>query len=187
MENIAHSKAVARKVAMSARAKAKSRSKDLLAAEALKRVLRPHSGKTIAGYMPILTEVDPIPAMQMMHSSGPVCVPVIEGKGLPLRFQVWTPGGALKDGPFGARVPVSGDWVSPDVIIVPLVGFSADGGRLGYGGGFYDRTLETLRKAGPVVAYGYAFSAQMVTDLPQEPTDQKLDGIITEDGFSAFD
>mgnify|MGYP002621762116 CR=1 FL=1 len=68
----------------------------------------------------------------------------------------------------------------PDVVIVPLVAFDLRGGRLGYGGGFYDRTLEGLRQRGKVTAIGYAFDAQQADDLPLETTDQPLDMIVTE-------
>lgn len=90
------------------------------------------------------------------------------------------------DGPFGAQVPRAGVWVTPDVVIVPLVAFDRKGGRLGYGGGFYDRTLEGLRAQAPVVAIGYAFAAQEAEDLPLEPTDQPLDMIVTEAGIRRF-
>jgi 5-formyltetrahydrofolate cyclo-ligase len=70
--------------------------------------------------------------------------------------------------------------MTPQIVIVPLVAFSRDGGRLGYGGGFYDRTLEQLRAAGPVLAIGFAFDAQEDPEIPLEPTDQPLDMIVTE-------
>ena len=83
-------------------------------------------------------------------------------------------------GTFGAPVPEVGCWMVPQILIVPLVAFDRAGGRLGYGGGFYDRTLEALRRDGPVLAIGFAFAAQEVDALPQEPTDQRLDRIVTE-------
>jgi 5-formyltetrahydrofolate cyclo-ligase len=86
-------------------------------------------------------------------------------------------------GEFGALIPAEGAWIEPEVLIVPLVGFDARGNRLGYGGGFYDRTLEGLRAKRPTLAVGFAFSAQLLSDLPLEPTDQPLDVIITEDGL----
>ena len=145
-------------------------------------VLMPLKGKPLAGYMPIRTEVDPLPVMAALASFAPVGVPVIQGEGQALKFREWTPGCAMVDGPFGASVPEKGVWVTPQVLIVPLVAFTPDLMRLGYGGGFYDRTLEGLRAAGPVTAIGYAFSAQMADSLPLEPTDQPLDMIVTEQG-----
>lgn len=83
-------------------------------------------------------------------------------------------------GEFGAQIPAVPDWLVPDVLIVPLVAFDRQGGRLGYGGGFYDRTLEQRRAQGPVLAIGFAFGAQEASELPLEPTDQWLDLIVTE-------
>jgi len=145
-------------------------------------VLAGFRGLPLAGYMPMRTEIDPLPAMTLAAAFGPVGVPVIRGKGLPLMFRQWTPGCALTEGPFRAMVPVGGDWIVPQVLIVPLVAFDARGGRLGYGGGFYDRTLQGLRATGPVTAIGYAWAAQEAADLPLEPTDEPLDIIVTEKG-----
>ena len=90
------------------------------------------------------------------------------------------------DGPFGARVPAVEDWIEPEVLIVPLVAFDARGNRLGYGGGFYDRTLERLRAKRPTLAIGFAFDAQEADALPLEPTDQPLDLIVTESRVLRF-
>ena len=109
-------------------------------------------------------------------------MPVIVAKDAPLRFRLWTPGCATVRGTFGAPIPEAGDWMTPGILIVPLVAFDRRGGRLGYGGGFYDRTLQALRAAGPVLAIGFAFAAQEVDDLPLEATDQPLDLIVTERG-----
>jgi len=81
---------------------------------------------------------------------------------------------------------VAGDWLVPEVVIVPLVAFDASGYRLGYGGGFYDRTLELLRANGPVLAVGFAYAAQELPAVPVEPTDQPLDAILTERGLTKF-
>ncbi|MGR3436838.1 MAG: 5-formyltetrahydrofolate cyclo-ligase [Shimia sp.] len=150
----------------------------------LMAALAPHRGAALAGFMPIGTEIDPRPAMEAAAAHGPVAVPVIDGPGLPLRFARWTPGCAMVEGPFRARIPATLDWVVPRVVIVPLVAFDAMGGRLGYGGGFYDRTLEALRAAGPVTAIGFAFAAQEAEALPLEPTDQPLDMVVTERGVA---
>ena len=140
-------------------------------------------GLVVSGYMPMRTELDPLPAMTALHAAGArLCVPVIAGRGLPLDFREWTPDVPLIDGPFGARVPEGGDWLTPDTLIVPLVGFDASCNRLGYGGGYYDRTLARLKAARPVRAIGFAFAAQRVPAIPLEPTDVALDAIVTEDG-----
>lgn len=143
----------------------------------------PPAGRIITGYMPIRTELDPLPAMTALHGQGArLAVPVIAGKGRPLDFREWVPGCALTEGPFGAMIPESGDWLTPDTLIVPLLGFDAACNRLGYGGGFYDRTLARLSALGPTRAIGFAFAAQELPPLPVEPTDIALDAIVTEAG-----
>lgn len=154
------------------------------AAEILADFLADRRGRVLAGYMPMRTEIDPLPAMAAHQ--GVVCVPVIMGAGLALRFQEWSPGCAMVAGEFGALIPADGAWVVPDVLIVPLVSFDARGYRLGYGGGFYDRTLEALRARGPVLAVGFAFAAQEMKAVPIDATDQKLDVIVTENGVRLF-
>ena len=152
----------------------------------LSEVLAGYRGVPLAGYMPIRTEINPIPAMAEAAAHGPVGVPVIQAAGQPLKFSRWDPEGELKDGPFGAKVPVVDDYFEPEILIVPLVGFDAKGGRLGYGGGFYDRTLELLRSKRATLAIGFAFDAQEAEDLPLEPTDQPLDLMVTETGIREF-
>lgn len=144
--------------------------------------LAPFRGRPVAGYMPMRTEIDPLPAMAEMAAFGPVGVPVIVAPATPLRFARWTPEAEMVDGPFGARVPATADWIVPEAVIVPLVAFDRRGGRLGYGGGFYDRTLAALRAAGPVAAIGFAWAAQEDDSLPLEPMDERLDLIVTEAG-----
>jgi 5-formyltetrahydrofolate cyclo-ligase len=150
------------------------------AAEILAGFLAVHRGRALAGYMPMRTEIDPLPAMAAHQ--GVVCVPIIVGAGQALRFREWSPGCAMVAGEFGALIPAEGAWVEPDVLIVPLVGFDSRGYRLGYGGGFYDRTLEGLRARRPVLAVGFAFAGQEMDTVPIEATDQKLDVIVTENG-----
>ncbi len=154
------------------------------AARHLMAALARHHGKSLAGYMPMRTEIDPLPAMA--RHQGAVCVPVIIGKGQALQFREWTPDAAMIEGEFRALIPAAGDWIVPDVLIVPLLAFDARGYRLGYGGGFYDRTLEMLRAAGPTLAVGYAFAAQELPEVPIDATDQRLDLIVTEHGIRPF-
>lgn len=151
------------------------------AAELLADYLGRHRARALSGYMPMRTEINPVPAMAAHH--GPVCVPVITGKGQPLKFREWTPGCALVAGEFGALIPASGAWIEPEVLIVPLLAFDARGYRLGYGGGFYDRTLHALRAKRSTIAIGFAFSAQEVVEVPIDENDQRLDAIITENGL----
>lgn len=149
----------------------------------LSEVLAGYRGVPVSGYMAMRTEIDPTAAMEEASAHGPVGVPVIIGKGQPLRFRLWEPGCAMIPGEFGAQIPETGDWMEPEIVIVPLVAFDRRGGRLGYGGGFYDRTLELLRSRRPTMAIGFAYAAQEAEALPLEPTDQPLDLIVTEQGI----
>ncbi|MEP2784312.1 MAG: 5-formyltetrahydrofolate cyclo-ligase [Pseudoruegeria sp.] len=177
-------KAEARKRAFARRKAAHSAEASEAAQGHLQAILAEYSNQSLAGYMPIRTEVDPV-AVMAAHS-GLVGVPVIQAAGQPLVFHQWSAACPMKDGPFGASVPENGVKMVPDVLIVPLVAFDTTGGRLGYGGGFYDRTLEGLRQRGPVVAIGYAYQAQQAKALPLEPTDQPLDMIVTDAGVLRF-
>ena len=183
---MAEAKQAARKAAFARRKAVHDPDRDRRACANLLEFLAPHRGRPTAGYMPIRTEVDPLAAMAELAAHGEVGVPVIQGAGQPLVFHRWTPGCDLKEGPFGAKVPFEEIPVIPEVVILPLVAFSKDGFRLGYGGGFYDRTLEGLRARGPVLAVGFAYAAQKAETLPLEPTDQPLDAIVTEVGATVF-
>lgn len=178
--SLAAVKKAARAAAFERRAAAHGRGLDGAAQARLLDLLAPHRGRPLAGFVPIRTEINPLPVMADWASGGQVGVPVVEAKGQPLSFRRWRPGTTMVAGPYGALVPEKGGAVVPEVLIVPLVGFDRAGGRLGYGGGFYDRTLERLRAAGPVFAVGFAYAAQEAETLPLEPTDQPLDAIVTD-------
>lgn len=179
-EDLAAIKAAARKAAFARRKLAHEAGRGTAAY--LSEVLAGYRGVPLAGYMAMRTEIDPTPAMEEAAAHGPVAVPVIVGPGQPLRFRQWEPGCKMIAGEFGAAIPETGAWIEPEILIVPLVAFSARGGRLGYGGGFYDRTLQELRAKRPTLAIGFAYAAQQDDDLPLEPTDQWLDLIVTERG-----
>ncbi len=185
MNGLDAQKAAARKAAF-ARRKAAFDTRMPGAAGRLSEVLAGYRGVPLAGYMPIRTEIDPLPAMAEAAAHGPVGVPVISAAGQPLRFSRWEPDMALKDGPFGAQIPEKDDFFDPEILIVPLVAFDGAGGRLGYGGGFYDRTLEGLRDRRATLAIGFAFDAQEVEALPLEPTDQPLNMVVTESRVLSF-
>ena len=154
------------------------------AAEILADFLASQAGKVLSGYMPMRSEIDPVPAMAAHR--GPVGVPVILAKASPLRFREWSPGCRLVEGAFKALIPEEGAWVEPEVVIVPLLAWDARGYRLGYGGGFYDRTLDGLRSRGRVLAVGFAFAGQEVAEVPIDQFDQRLDAIVTEKGVTIF-
>lgn len=176
-------KAAARAAAFARRAEAFAAGQGQ-AAEILADFLAPHAGKVLSGYMPMRTEIDPLPAMAAHQ--GTVGVPVIMAKATPLRFREWSPGCKLVEGAFKAMIPEEGAWVEPEVLIVPLLAWDRRGFRLGYGGGFYDRTLAGLRARGPVLAVGFAFAAQEVEAVPTDEFDQRLDAVVTERGVTVF-
>lgn len=146
----------------------------------LSSFLEHFQGLPMAGYMPIRTEIDPLPSMEKISFYGKVGVPVIQGANEPLLFAEWTPCIEMIEGQFGAKVPKSKNFFTPELLIVPLVAFDRQGGRVGYGGGFYDRTLEKLKMDKPVLAVGFAYSCQEIEQVPLEMTDQSLDFVITE-------
>lgn len=183
MTDLASIKAQARQAAFARRKQAFAQGQGQ-AAEILADYLAQHSGKPLAGYMPMRTEISPLPAMAA--HLGPVGVPVILGAGQALKFRQWTPEAEMVPGAFGALIPADGAWVAPLIVIVPLLAFDGRGFRLGYGGGFYDRTLEALRAKRPTLAVGFAFAAQEVEAVPIEATDQRLDVLISEDGLRLF-
>ncbi|GHF00244.1 5-formyltetrahydrofolate cyclo-ligase [Aliiroseovarius zhejiangensis] len=181
-DGLKETKARARKAAFARRQAVHSEARSAAGVAHLLSVVMDHKGKVLSGYMPIRTEITPVPVMAAMSAHGPVCVPVIGKPGEPLRFALWTPECEMVEGAFGAFIPATRQFVEPEVLIVPLLAFDRKGGRLGYGGGFYDRTLEGLRDKRPTLAIGYAYSGQEVDAVPLEPTDQLLDAIVTEDG-----
>ena len=142
------------------------------------------AGDVVSAYRPIFSELDPTPSMAALHRRGVrLCVPVITGAAQPLAFRLWTPDTPLEIGAFGAEIPIAAAEVTPTILIAPMLAFDRALWRLGYGGGFYDRTLEGLRTKGRVRAYGYAYTEQEIPAVPIEPTDQRLDGIVTPDRF----
>ena len=169
--------------AKAARAKARAALGDAAApaiAAGFCRAFPDLAGVTVAGYWPINTEADCRPLMDRLRSVGAViALPAVAGDRL--IFRLWQPGADLLDGPFGTRHPPdTAVAVDPRLLLVPLLAFDRQGGRLGYGGGYYDRALSTLRAAGPVVAVGIAFAAQEWPGLPGECHDQGLDWVVTE-------
>jgi len=142
-------------------------------------------GATVSAYWPMGDEIDPRPAIAALHERGHTLgLPVMQGADTPLLFRQWWPDAPMADGGFGTRIPThDAPAVTPEVLLVPMLAFDDAGYRLGYGGGFYDRTLDKLRGENPAtLAVGLAYSAQGVEDLPRGPYDQPLDAILTERG-----
>lgn len=145
------------------------------------------SSPNIAGYAAIGTEIDIWPLLTSLHARGRhICLPVIKAPHQPLTFRHWTPASEIKKDRYGVAYPASGKPITPHLVFVPLLAFTANGKRLGYGGGYYDRTLEALRQKSEVFACGVAYAGQEVARLPTDEHDAKLDGILTENGFKAF-
>jgi 5-formyltetrahydrofolate cyclo-ligase len=145
--------------------------------------------RTIAGYNPINEEADCYPLLTALAARGhPLCLPAVAMKDAPLCFRAWAPGDVLVKGYQDIRepAPTAAECI-PDVVLVPLLAFDGVGHRLGYGGGFYDRTLAVLRAGGAVQAIGIAYAAQAVDGLPGADHDQRLDAVLTEQGVTRFE
>ena len=146
-------------------------------------------GTTVASvFLSIRGEPDTEPLIEALVAAGvTAALPVTVERARPLRFRAWRLGEVLETGRYGIRVPSpSAREVSPDVLFVPLAAYDRRGYRLGYGAGYYDSTLEALRRRKTVVAVGVAFSIQEVESVPTEPHDQRLDAVITEHGLMTF-
>jgi len=139
-------------------------------------------GAVISLYHPMKDELDTKPLAEALLERGfQIALPVTPKKRGPLTFRAFRDGDPLEADRYGVMTPVDGAAeVTPMLIVAPLLAFSRDGGRLGYGGGYYDRTLAALRAKGDVLAVGYAFAAQEVDKVPMSKTDQRLDWIVTE-------
>jgi 5-formyltetrahydrofolate cyclo-ligase len=138
----------------------------------------------VSGFLAIGEEIDPLALLERLRGEGyRLALPVMEGKGKPLLFRSWTPGEGLAATTWGIREPLpDAPAVEPDVVLGPLLAFDADGYRLGYGGGFYDRTLARLRALKPVVSIGLAYDEQRVDAVPHLDYDQRLDWVLTPSG-----
>ncbi|MDO9223178.1 MAG: 5-formyltetrahydrofolate cyclo-ligase [Caulobacter sp.] len=142
----------------------------------------------LAIYKALGAELDPRPLGETLVKQGwSLALPAVETEDAPLTFRAWTPGERLAPDLSGLPAPLtSAPEVAPDLILVPLLAFDTAGGRLGQGGGHYDRTLAALRAgARPPPAVGFAYSGQESPNLPREAHDQALDGILTEAGYIA--
>ena len=138
----------------------------------------------ISVYYPMRQELDTEPLVSALIEHGcRIALPVTPGNNQPLVFRAYAPGDALVDGAYGEMIPTAdAATLTPQIVVAPLLAFDRTGGRLGYGGGYYDRTLEQLRREGAVTAVGYAFGAQEVDAVPLSPVDQPLDWVVTERG-----
>lgn len=152
--------------------------------DAASRALRALAARPgmIAVFLPISDEIDTRPLIHSLAGQGlALCLPVVDELDTALSFRAYVPGLTLVRGAFGVQVPSSAvPLTSPDTLFVPLSAFDRLGGRIGYGRGFYDRSLRSLRARKKVHAIGYAFACQEVACVPMDEHDERLDQIITE-------
>lgn len=135
-----------------------------------------------AVYYPIGSEVNSRPLIDTLNDMGHItALPVIKDRQSALEFRVYRSEQKLNKGAFGVPEPSPNmPTVIPDFLIIPMLAFNKQGYRLGYGTGFYDRTLTEMRRAKPIKAIGVAYSVQQIDDMPVESHDEKMDWIITE-------
>lgn len=143
----------------------------------------PPAGSVVAGFWPLKHEIDVRGLLRRLHERGhPVVLPVTPRQGEPLTFRRWRPGDVLVTEAFGTLRPTGEERV-PDLLLIPLLAFDLSGRRLGYGGGFYDRTLAALPGR---FRLGCGFAAQQVDAVPSGPYDMALDAAATERGIIRF-
>ena len=147
--------------------------------------LRPiKPGAIVSGFASLANELDCMPLLHRLAREGMrLALPKVEGKGKPLTFRAWAPGDAMDHGVWGIAEPKADKPpMTPDILLVPLLAVDRSGWRLGYGGGFYDRTLNLLRNAKPIVAVGLAYDQQLVDAVPHLDYDEPLDWILMPSG-----
>ena len=139
-------------------------------------------GTVVSGFMPMKTEINPLPLMKTLAEAGAqLALPKIAGRGRPLVMRAWTWGAPLDTGQWGIREPKAEyPEVDPDILLVPLLAFDRAGQRIGYGAGYYDMTIARLRSLKKVTAVGIAFAMQEVTAVPAMERDEPLDFVLTE-------
>ena len=146
------------------------------------------SGNSVAAYWPFRDEIDVRPLLTAMDAMGCNCLlPVMMGRKEPLQFHQWRPGDDLEVSRFGALEPSKFyPSMTPDVIILPLLAFDRNGMRLGYGGGYYDRTLSALRGKREILAVGAAYQGQEMENISHDDHDQTMDALVTEQSVVRF-
>jgi 5-formyltetrahydrofolate cyclo-ligase len=146
--------------------------------------VEPAPGAIVSGFSAIRDEIDAGPLLDRLAGEGfRLALPVMQGKGKPLLFRAWAPDDEMGSATWGIAEPLpSRAMLEPDVVLVPLLAFDARGYRLGYGGGFYDRTLAALRARKPIVAVGVAYDELKVDAVPHLDYDQRIDWVLTPSG-----
>ncbi len=139
-------------------------------------------GVIVSGFMPLNSEINPLPLMRKLAGEGArLALPVVAGREKPLIMRAWTFGEPLAAGVWGIREPMpKAPAVEPDILLVPLVAFDRAGHRIGYGAGYYDLTIRQLRARKAITAVGLAFAVQEIAAVPATPRDARLDLVLTE-------
>ncbi|MFZ0019509.1 MAG: 5-formyltetrahydrofolate cyclo-ligase [Acetobacteraceae bacterium] len=147
--------------------------------ERLLREVPPSAGAVVSGFWPMGQEIDIRPLLLALHERGhPIVLPETPKRGNPLIFRLWYPGAVMVPERFGTFRP-DGEMRAPDFLLVPLLAFDRRGYRVGYGAGYYDRTLAGLRGR---FRLGVAYAAQELDEVPAGPYDERLDAVVTERG-----
>jgi 5-formyltetrahydrofolate cyclo-ligase len=138
----------------------------------------------VSGFAPMADELRIWPLLRRLSGEGVrLVLPVMQGKGQPLIFRAWVSGDAMDSGVWGIAEPKADKpALDPDILLMPLLAFDRQGWRLGYGGGFYDRTLQGLRARKPVITVGLGYDEQEVDAVPRLDYDQRLDWVLTPSG-----
>lgn len=154
----------------------------LLAVTALDGEIPLLAGQVLAFCWPVQAEADLLPAVPVWRARGlRLALPLVIAPAKPLAFREWLPDGELQPDRYGIPTPVAGDLLTPDLLLLPVNAFDAAGYRLGYGGGFFDRTLAALQPRPPAIGVG--FEGCRVASILPEAHDQRLDAVVTEAGF----
>ncbi len=187
---IAKNKAALRQYALELRAELNEKFRaqaSVLACERFLREVPVPEGAAVALYWPMGDELDCRELISALRARGhPICLPAIVAPEKPLVFRLWDGGEELQSGPFGTREPKKNSpETTPDVVALPLLGFDGDGNRLGYGKGYYDRTIAAMDHKPLLV--GLAFATQELEHISASPHDVPLHMAVTEEGLRRFE
>ena len=189
-ESISDQKAELRNATLAKRdampADVRQRGGETIAARSFPLAIAP--GTVVSGFMPLKSEINPLPLMKALAAAGAqLALPAIAGRGLPLTMRAYAFGDDFARGQWGIREPKPDrPEVFPDVLIVPLACFDRAGHRIGYGAGYYDMTIRRLRDMKAIVAIGMAFAGQEIAKVPATERDERLDLVLTETGVIDF-
>ena len=165
-------------------ADAMARAADAVAEQGLSFLEVGQKRAVVSGFSSLPEEIRAWPLLRRLNQEGyPLAMPVMRGKSQPLLFRAWAPGDAMNKAVWGIAEPKADKAaLEPDIVLAPLLAFDALGWRLGYGGGYYDRTLRALRAHKPIVAVGLAYDEQQVDAVPHLDYDERLDWVLRPSG-----